>query len=325
MGLYEDVDDLWTQNQPAIDNMMKGWIEQARKERAIADRKTFHQWEPLRIYTSFTRMRSGEFSVRFHGQEVATIKVLKNDNPYLYVDEKTNAANREYFKNGYNFPFNPDGYPWTGKDAKEFRMFFKQLKLDTFKVKTPEHEVETNIIKEMSRKTSKKFGGNLIGIQPVVLGGMPCQFPLPISGSSGYPKFSRGNIDILARRRGNDGKVRLSIWELKKPGTLAHVEKQVYIYSLVLQRMLRSSCGADWYKTFRFSRALPKSLEFESVIVVSPKSKKQELLLEQRIRELKHNERMTIESDGSDFRDTIGLHVLYYDGKTHEIGQLKKI
>jgi hypothetical protein len=80
---------------------------------------------------------------------------------------------------------------------------------------------------------------------------------------------TNGHIDILTRRRGSDGRVRIGIWELKRPGELAHALEQAYIYTTTLALMLRSKSGTDWYRIFGFTRPLPSKLELESVVAVS--------------------------------------------------------
>jgi hypothetical protein len=61
-----------------------------------------------------------------------------------------------------------------------------------------------------------------------MLGGFPFQFPLPISGNTGVPKLTDGNIDILARRGSGKG-TKISVWELKRPNTTAHAISQLPI------------------------------------------------------------------------------------------------
>ena len=97
--------------------------------------------------------------------------------------------------------------------------------------------------------------------------------PLPISGSSGAPKLTKGNIDILARRVGEKRRVHLSVWELKKPGVSSTVidkaVRQALIYALVLAKILRSESGPGWYRLFGFRRKLPDKLQIEAVVVLS--------------------------------------------------------
>jgi len=135
-----------------------------------------------------------------------------------------------------------------------------------------EHLLEATIIKEMERKTSSKFDGILGQIQPVRLyGRLPFQVPIPFSASEGRPVpcDRGGHIDILARRRGKDNRVRLSVWELKRPGQINHAAFQSYIYAVVLRYMLRSTSGEKWYRLFGYRGRVPPSLEVESVVLLS--------------------------------------------------------
>lgn len=109
----------------------------------------------------------------------------------------------------------------------------------------------------------------LAGIQPVTLAGCRFQFPLPLSGNSGEPKPSRGNLDMLARRGTGRG-TRLSVWELKVPDARAFPIEQAYIYAVTLINVLRSSSGEFWFRNiFGFQGRLPRKLIVESVVAVS--------------------------------------------------------
>ncbi len=162
----------------------------------------------------------------------------------------------------------------------------------------------------MEKKSKSKFGGAFSGIQPVTIESFPFQMPLPISASSGKPVYSDGKIDILARRRCGDGKVRLSVWELKKPQTFSKALDQVYIYSVVLLQLLRSSSGNRWYKIFGFNRPLPAKLEIEAVVVITPEPKQKEKLHNQLPKFIANNP-MQIDND------LIKLSAAYYNEETY--------
>jgi hypothetical protein len=106
----------------------------------------------------------------------------------------------------------------------------------------------------------------------LLYGRLPFQVPVPFSASRGKPEFSptaHGNIDILGRRRGTDGRVRLAVWELKRPGRIDHAVVQSFIYAVTLRYILRSASGPAWFEIFGFTPPLPGRLEIESVVMVS--------------------------------------------------------
>ena len=58
--------------------------------------------------------------------------------------------------------------------------------------------------------------------------------------------------------------------ELKRPGQFQHALDQVYVYTVTLALMLRGNGGIDWYRVFGFTAPLPKQLELEAVVAVTP-------------------------------------------------------
>lgn len=218
MRLAGQVKDLWERNQDKMENRIHEWIAPIKSNKNIipAARKAFHQWQPLRAYTNTTKlMKGGEvvFSLRFHGQEVADIKVTKGKNPVLCVSKRQNINNQKL-----GAPAIPDKVNWDSNKAKEFRDYFKKNDGE-IKTHSPEHAIETDLINEM-RKTSsvKKFGGSFSDIQPVLYAGCPIQIPTPLiwDGKQPVPSEKGGNMDIVARRLVKGKRVRLSVWELKK-------------------------------------------------------------------------------------------------------------
>ena len=174
-------------------------------------------------------------------------------------------------------------------------------------VKSEEHHVESEFLRHMKNPSAKKFNGTLRGIQPVMLGGFPFQFPVPISGNSGVPKPTNGNIDILARRGTGKG-TKISIWELKRPQTTAHAISQAYIYSVTLLKMLRTPQSGDiWYQDIiGFGRKVPDKLTIESVVAVSIATDRNRKLFEKKLRAFKEENPLTIGND------TINLHIAHY-------------
>jgi hypothetical protein len=198
-------------------------------------------------------------------------------------------------------------FPWRGPEAAEFRKHFKNLDPFNQKGRIQEHSIESEFLMQMADDTAKKFDGTLKNIQPVLWAGCPFQFPLPISGSRGVPKPTEGNIDILARCGTGKG-TRISIWELKKPGTTAKAIEQVYIYSVTLIKMLRSASGAEWYQDIiGFKGKVPDKLTIESVIAVRIKSQRQQDIFTSKIQKFKSENSLNIGND------TIKTCVAYYE------------
>lgn len=264
MSLIEQVEKLWTDE---TESMVAKWAEQLKsnKQIVIAEGKKFHEWGCLHVYTSFTRAINSKksFSLRYMGQEVGTL--VMDNNAKLVIPKKTAESNKR-------FGFEKQGdFPWKSAEAKQFRQHFNKLNPHEYaeKVRVKEHVIESEFLKQMADPTSNKFAGSMRNIQPVLLAGCPFQFPLPFSGNTGEPVRKNGNIDILARRGSGKG-TKISVWELKKPGTTAHAIEQAYIYTVTLIKMLRSSSGLFWYQDILgFSGNIPKSLVIECVVAVS--------------------------------------------------------
>lgn len=266
------VEKLWTGNQKIRSKNLDGWLSACKegKEKIRSAKKQFHQWHPLRVYVSVGKAKSNTavFSLRFFGQEVAELVVENNKDVKLRLSKILSENNPKYFK---NFTLKQGEYSWNGKEAKMFRKFFKDLAAnpeEKIKVRSDEHRVESKFIEEML-KGRGKFGRPDLEIQPVTLGGCPLQFPVPFSSNKGKVEPGPGHIDILARRKGKDNKVRLSVWELKKPKAYGKAAAQAYIYALQLLYILRSERGNEWYKLFGFNRPVPKSLEIEAVVAIT--------------------------------------------------------
>ena len=320
MNLLEEVLKTWGDNEPAIKKKLASWVIALHDHKKILEAKSkFNQWEPLRVYLSTTKIRAGLFSVRFWGQEVGEL-VLEGDKILLKIAKKTPQRNQK------RFGLDPDewtyrekeagSWEWSGQKARRFRKYFQEYERDKVKVCT-EHFVESELIREMSRGTRMKFGGKLKHIQPIKVAGCPLQIPVPISACTGKPKYSpKGNIDILARRKG----ARLGVWELKKPDVdLSTVLQQAYIYSVVLLKTLRQpEEGIKWYRLFvpNPKRCLPVSFTVDSVVVVE---KGKEDYLRRRYHELKRDLPAQIG------RDRIQFYAVHYDPRTLAIDGLNPL
>jgi hypothetical protein len=242
--------------------------------------------------------------------------IFPGGTPYISIPTTTRFANEHYF--GVS-PETSTRFAWDSPEGLKFRKHFKTLTAGSASPRGPrEHFLESMIIREMRMKTNAKFDKVLSQIQPVLLYGiLPFQVPLPFSASTGIPQISDrgGNMDILARRKGKDGKVRLSVWELKRPGAIDHAVTQSCIYAAVLRHMLRSSSGSEWYKLFGFRRTLPTPLEIEAVVLLS-ESKREECAAQ--VEELRNNHEATLGGD------KISLSVAFYDDKTLRLTQFEE-
>jgi len=314
MNLAVETKKKWEEHKTKFEKELDDWLQalEQGKKIIIQARKQFHQWNPLRVYVSVTKVRKSKsrvlFSLRFFGQEVAELFV-KNGKVTLKLTKRHSENNKKYFE----YPPKVGYFEWNGQEAREFRSFFKKKSLSSNsepEVRSIEHRVESKFIQEML-KGSGKFGVSGLEIQPVTIAGCPLQFPVPISASTGRPNKGYGNIDILARRRGKNKKTRLSVWELKKPHTYNHPASQAYIYALTLIHILRhTKNGSRWYKLFGFKSPIPKSLEIEAVVAITEDQKKK---CENEKDKLKRNTSFDIDGD------SIKLYAAYYKEESQSI------
>lgn len=302
MSLLDKIEICWTKK---AEEQSVQWADKlkANKEDLQKAAKQFHEWRPLHVYLSVTRAtKTGiSFGLRYQGQEVASLVV--NGDVQLVISPKVAKKNSEYFG------INAKGtYNWQSLDAAKFREDFKKV-TPLKALRFPEHSVESEFLKQMAADTREKFGGTLKHIQPVLLAGCPFQFPLPISGSEGVPKPSKGNIDILARRGTGRG-TKISIWELKKPDTTVHAIEQVYIYAVTLIKMLRSQhndSGRTWYQDIiGFKSDVPDQLIIEGVVAVSLNSRQRDKF-NLKLQKFKAENSLSVGNNNS-----INLYVAYY-------------
>jgi hypothetical protein len=305
MNTYEKIRGLWEQHRPEFEQRIQRWANNLKgmKEEVTKSRSQFRAWKPLDVYVSHSLLKKGWFSIRFLGQEVAKLKILGGKKT-LVVEEKHFEHNAKYFQMK---SLQPGEYGWE-KEARGFRKDFKNLLHAGNRTKTgiEEHKLEWLFLREMSKRSIEdKFSGKLAYIQPVKMAGCPFQMPLPLGGSGGGPKKGDGHVDILARRRRKeDRKVVLSLWELKDVGKLAVAVKQTYIYAVTMLLMLRSPSGKQWYEIFGFNGRLPEKLEVEGVVAVS-KDQKNKLL--KAMKETKDDMLLSVKEG------EVKLYACYYD------------
>jgi len=312
--LAVQIKNMWEDNKTEFEERSDSWLKALEKgEKRIRQAKTqFHQWNPLAIYVSVTKAKSNSravFSLRFFGQEVAELFV-KDRKVTLRL-----KGHSEKSKEWFECTLKDGDYDWNGKEAKDFRAYFQKLasaEQGNPKVRSVEHRVESKMIREMLKTTKKqKFGGTFSNIRPVTIGGCPLQIPVPISASSGTPENNTGYIDILARRKGEDNKTRLSVWELKKPSEYEHAASQAYIYAFTLLQVLRhTQKGSEWYKLFGFKSPIPKPLEIEGVVAITSD---QEQNFNREKTKLEKNTSFKIDGD------SIKLYAAYYIEESQSI------
>jgi len=277
VDLSKSIRDIWSKNETDFENKLKRWASALNcgNDLSTLAKKEFHQWNPLRTYVSVSKSKSNSraiYSLRFFGQEVAQLMVMNKEVTLrLKGHEKKNS-------DWFGVKTKDGNYVWRERDAKQFRSCFKEVAQRTKgfpDVKSPEHRVETKFIAEM-RKGSGKFGIAGLQIQPVMIANkFPLQIPVPISANTGSPEPGNGYIDILARRMAKDNKVRLSVWELKRPSEYKYAAAQAYIYAYTLLQILRKSkSNSKWFKLFCFDSVIPPSLTIDAVVAITSDQRK---------------------------------------------------
>lgn len=288
MALIDDINKVWNEETVKLTN---NWAAKlvSNKNKVLDAVTKFHEWGPIHVYLSFTRAtsKSVTFSLRYNGQEVASLSV--NKEVKLVISEKTARNNSKYF--GIEMA---GRFTWDGSEAAKFRRFFKNPDLNNKPVRVIEHRVESEFLKQMADKTAGKFSGTFKNIQPVLFAGCPFQFPLPIAGNTGSPVRKNGNIDILARRGTGKG-TRISIWELKKPNTTAHAIEQAYIYAVTLIKMLQTDSASFWYQdVIGFKGDVPDSITMECVLGISLEKEKSKAAFVEKARQFTRNNTMSV-------------------------------
>lgn len=243
-----------------------------------AKKKSFNVPKPFCLYSNITEAKGRmNFSLRFRGQDVATIRVDK-DNQVLLLPKK----------NSFGIGTPNSQISW--KEATEYRKAFKELEKtmnemgpDNQDEKCKEHKLESLLLSEFS--ITKSVDAALYNIQPVKLSKIArFQMPTPLKASkSGQIKYSAhngGGIDILARVGQGRG-VKLCVMELKDETKSNErpekVIQQALAYAIFIQQLLRSKTGEEWWNIFGFRGPIPMSLKI-NVACVMPFNKKNQSL-----------------------------------------------
>jgi hypothetical protein len=276
-------------------------------------KKQFNEFPPLLFYISTTRAKENIknrlfLDIRYGGQSVATLKITSNDVTISTKDKDE--------KNLENFNCNielPDNTPWRTTEATNFRKYFRERVEPRNKTKgsrsNEEHNVESLLLTEFSKRGSKDKA--ICGIQPIKIFDYRFGMPTPISacnhkGPLKYSKQYGGGIDIFARTGNGRHSTYLTVIEVKdenkKDEPPTDALKQAIQYAVFIRELLRSDCGADWYKIFGFKGEIPKQLTIR-VACAMPAGNNPDISFEKRIYEIGN--------------DIIECHYIYfkYDGK----------
>ncbi len=232
-------------------------------------RSSFREWAPLKFYLNVSNAKKASnylsLGVRYIGQEVAELIFDKSkSNTPLLNTKKYNVKNAKYF----DWHKSLNMVDWRGKEAKEFRAYFKKhpQRIEITSKRNEEHRIESLLLSEFSKQQST--GKALKYIQPVKIGGIRFPMPTPISASYHksvkYSKAYGGGIDIFARVGKSGSSAKLCVIELKDENNpkepAIDVVKQAVAYAAFIRELLRSESGNDWWKLFGFSKQIPKKI-----------------------------------------------------------------
>lgn len=233
------------------------------KKKYGSNSRLFQVNSPLLIYSSIGKVKSGanttSYDLRFAGQSVGLIEVNKEKEVRLTVSEKQAKYAKD--KLGFSECKELIRVDWKKDNgAISFRRFFlNNESTNEVAIKSPEHRIESELLKEFSKKTRKQ-DKHLCNIQPVRLGGKFFQLTTPLKGSTHIPTLSLtekengatgGGIDILARIKHSAFKSRIAIIELKDENVDKESQEvamfQALIYATFIAHLLRSKSGKLWW------------------------------------------------------------------------------
>lgn len=229
-------------------------------------KEKFHEWAPLYLYMNVTEAKGKmQFHLRYLGQDVAKLKV---DNNQVTISTKDfDIKNKRDFECAVEL----NNSDWKSKKASEFRHHFSSSnkRTDISGKKNDEHRIESLLLNEFSKKSSKNK--KLCHIQPVKFGGIArFQMPTPLSASNmnklKYSGISGGGIDIISRVGTSGASAKLCIMEVKDENTSkeppAKVIQQAVAYGTFIRELLRSESGSEWWAIFGFNgKKLPAKLK----------------------------------------------------------------
>ena len=235
-------------------------------------RKTFHEWDTLKLYLSTTNAKTAKkkirLDLRYLGQSIAQIKADTGD---VKITTKDKLANNQKF---FGCDILLNNVEWNSPEAAAFRKHFLDhpQAIRGAGKGNEEHRIESLLLTEFLKKEGKVFRN----IKPVTIADIRFPMPTPLKASKkgipGYAKQKGGGIDILARTGTGGKNTRLCIMELKdenKPSEPVNIVVQQAIkYAVFIRELLRSDAGEAWYKLFGFSSAIPEKLILNAVCVM---------------------------------------------------------
>ncbi len=275
-NLYDAVKKVWKEHESEYGNKLSEWIENLEEaEKKICGMKQaprkdrgFHQWGALQIFTPYTgaKKKNPKLSLRYCGVDVASLVIGEK---LEVIIDKRQAEKNEKFK---NTALIKRRFNWVSEEARAFRSFFDNKEMKNDDTGDYENRLQAFMFRNMTNESTGIYNN----CQPVLLGGLPFQFPIPIGANKGLPKDAigirtGGHLDILARRGHGKG-VHPAIWELKRPGNYHSSSfKQVYIYGVTLALMVRQK--SKWYQVMGFkSTTSPEKIIIDIILVIDKNS-----------------------------------------------------
>lgn len=256
--LYKQIEELM--GTPQVSKKLESWLKQAEWTKSFikTHKDKFNEWAPLKFYVTLGSRKA--FSIRYKGQEVATLSCVANDvgGPTVKISKRQKEINANYFQ----FSCKNQEFKWRSPEGASFRKYFKTT---NYNGHSAEHRIESALISGLT--APDRIGSNLRNRTAVTFDNFPLQFPVPLSACKGTIGKTTGHLDILGRKT---GKV-LSVWELKSPRAYGAVVRQAYIYALQIYFMINDpAVGEQWLRLFGI-RSKSKTIKMEIVIGISKK------------------------------------------------------
>jgi hypothetical protein len=264
--LYKSRNNEWIKRYADYAGFISANLETIKNKK-----KQFNEWAPLYLYMNIGSAKDRmPFSLRYLGQEVATLKVGQK---YITISTKNfDSANERDF----NCKVQLHNKEWASGEASNFRRYFSgnPERTDKSRKRNEEHRIESLLLTEFS-KTKKKHKF-LHNVQPVKFAGVArFQMSTPLKASNiknvAYSGSNGGGIDILSRI-GIGNATKLCIMEVKdenidkEPPT--HAILQALAYATFIRELLRSESGQLWWQIFGFNGELPGQLNIPVVCVM---------------------------------------------------------
>ncbi len=242
----------------------------------------------VQLYTSVTLVKKSNrkvvyYDLRFCGQHICSIDVSGNAEPQLHFRKGDKEKNKEWLNIEKDFESNAIDI-----SSPEAKMFFEELAAGKGTTQSPEHKLESLLLRELAVEEGERKVEGLKFIRPIMLGKGFFQMPTPLKGSSHKPIISirkdgaasGGGIDILARMATPQTKNNwsLSVIELKDENKESELVKKVMIQALIYATFIAylladEKCGEAWYNIFRDQKdpaKLPESIDILVIAMMPP-------------------------------------------------------